>query len=44
MDSDAPNIGEAGQIEYDDEWQRVLSGGWTLKLATGARYIFERCR
>jgi hypothetical protein len=40
----APAIGENGAIEYGEDWQRVVSDGWTLKTANGSQHIFERCK
>ena len=30
-DAGDPNIGEAGEIEYDKEWKKVVKNGWKLK-------------
>lgn len=43
-DSGTPEIGQTGEVTYDDEWQKVLSEGWTLKATTGVIYVFERCQ
>ena len=44
VDNGEPNIGESGDIEYDEDWKGVLESGYHLKLVTGAVYIFELCR
>jgi hypothetical protein len=45
QDTSAPNIGEGGELKYDEDWERVLSAGWNLKALNGNNlYIFERCR
>jgi hypothetical protein len=43
-DSASPNIGVAGQIEYDEDWERVLSAGFQLKAVEGIAFFFERCQ
>ena len=44
QDTGEPNIGINGQIEYDEDWERVLSAGFSLRQVVGAIYIFERCQ
>ena len=44
-DDGKPNIGENGEIKYDDEWRKMIEGGWILKVAVAEGvYVFEKCR
>jgi len=40
-----PDIGQNGNIEYGEDWGKVLNGGWRLHLVGGKgySYIFEKC-
>ena len=35
QDARLPNIGQNGEIKYDDSWATVLEDGWTLKATAG---------
>jgi len=46
-DAGFPEVGKNGNIEYDDDWKKMVEGGWKLKSIGQngvAVYIFERCR
>ena len=36
FDTGAPNIGQVGQIAYDDDWKIVLGGGFSAQSDNGA--------
>ena len=42
-DKGAPNIGEAGKIEMDEDWTKMSNSGWKLKLCSGNIWVFEKC-
>ena len=43
VDSGMPELGHAGAISYDSDWQAMVAGGWRLKTQAGAVFVFERC-
>ena len=43
VDSGMPELGHAGAISYDSDWQAMVAGGWRLKAVHAPSYVFERC-
>jgi len=43
IDSGTPELGHAGAISYDSDWQAMVAGGWRLKAVHAPSYVFERC-
>lgn len=44
VDQGVPEIGENGDLEYDEKWRSLLAKGWRLHSFDEKIWIFERRR